>query len=51
MESKKIVVATINNYIKPIKKLCKINDISVKWEKITMGLPKERNMLKIELLQ
>ena len=42
MASKKIVVATINNYIKPIKKLCKVNDINVKWEKVSSGLPKER---------
>lgn len=41
MQSKKIVVSTINNYLKPIKKLCKLNDIHVKWEKITSGLPKE----------
>jgi integrase len=42
MDRKEIVVSTINNYLKPIKLLCKINDIPVKWEKITMGLPKER---------
>ncbi len=42
MERKEIVVSTIYNYLKPIKLLCEINDIQVKWKKITAGLPKER---------
>lgn len=42
MEKGEIVVSTIYNYLKPIKLLCEINDISVKWKKITIGLPKER---------
>lgn len=42
MERKEIVVSTIYNYLKPIKLLCEINDIQVKWKKITIGLPKER---------
>lgn len=42
MEKNEIVVSTIFNYLKPIKLLCDINDIQVKWKKITIGLPKER---------
>jgi len=42
MERKEIVVSTIYNYLKPIKLLCEMNDIHVKWKKITTGLPKER---------
>ncbi len=42
LERKEIVVSTIYNYLKPIKLLCKINDININWQKITMGLPKER---------
>lgn len=36
MERKEIVVSTIYNYLKPIKLLCEINDIQVKWKKITL---------------
>ncbi len=42
MDRKEIVVSTIYNYLKPIKLLCEMNDIHVKWKKITTGLPKER---------
>ena len=42
MERKEIVAATIFNYLKPIKLLCEMNDVNVKWKKITTGLPKER---------
>jgi integrase len=42
LEKKEIVVSTIYNYLKPIKLLCKINDLQVNWQKVTMGLPKER---------
>jgi len=42
LDKKEIVVSTIYNYLKPIKLLCKINDVQVNWHKITMGLPKER---------
>ncbi|MDR4492628.1 MAG: hypothetical protein R2685_17330 [Candidatus Nitrosocosmicus sp.] len=42
LEKKEIVVSTLHNYLKPIKLLCKINDIQMNWQKITMGLPKER---------
>ena len=42
MERNEIVVSTIYNYLKPIKLLCDMNDIHVKWKKITTGLPKER---------
>lgn len=42
LEKKEIVVSTLYNYLKPIKLLCKINDIQINWQKITMGLPKER---------
>jgi len=42
MERKEIVVSTIYNYLKPIKLLCEMNDIQVKWKKVTAGLPKER---------
>ena len=37
-----IVVSTIYNYLKPIKLFCEMNDIEVKWKKITLGLPKEK---------
>ncbi len=42
MERKEIVASTIFNYLKPIKLLCEMNDVTVKWKKITTGLPKER---------
>jgi len=42
LQKKEIVVSTIHNYLKPIKLLCEMNDIHVKWKKITIGLPKER---------
>jgi integrase len=42
MEKNEIEVSTILNYLKPIKLLCGINDIQVKWKKVTIGLPKER---------
>jgi len=42
MEKKEIVVSTLVNCLKPIKLLYEINNIQVKWKKITIGLPKER---------
>jgi hypothetical protein len=42
MNRKEIVVSTIYNYLKPIKLFCDMNDIEVKWKKITLGLPKEK---------
>jgi integrase len=42
MNRKEIVVSTIYNYLKPIKLFCEMNDIDVKWKKITLGLPKEK---------
>ena len=42
MEKKEIVVSTLVNCLKPIKLLYEINNIQVKWRKITIGLPKER---------
>jgi hypothetical protein len=42
VERNEIVAATIFNYLKPIKLLCEMNDINVKWKKITTGLRKER---------
>ncbi len=42
LEKNEIVASTIYNYLKPIKLLCEINDIPVKWKRVTMGLPKER---------
>jgi integrase len=42
MNRKEIVVSTIYNYLKPIKVFCEMNDIDVKWKKITLGLPKEK---------
>jgi hypothetical protein len=42
MQKGEIVVSTIYNYLKPIKLLCSINDIDIKWKKLTIGLPKER---------
>ena len=51
MNRKEIVVSTIYNYLKPIKLFCEMNDIEIKWKKITLGLPKEKNMPKIERQQ
>jgi integrase len=42
MNKKEIVVSTIYNYLKPIKLFCEMNDIEIKWKKITLGLPKEK---------
>ena len=42
MNRKEIVVSTIYNYLKPIKLFCEMNDIEIKWKKITLGLPKEK---------
>ena len=42
MQRKEIVVSTIYNYLKPIRLFCEMNDIDVKWKKITLGLPKEK---------
>lgn len=42
VERKEIVVSTLYNHLKPIKILCDLNDITIKWRKITGGLPKER---------
>ncbi len=42
LQKKEIVVSIIHNYLKPIKPLCEMNDVNVKWKKITVGLPKER---------
>src|SRR5690242_18694326 len=42
MNKKEIVVSTIYNYLKPIKLFCEMNNIEIKWKKITLGLPKEK---------
>jgi integrase len=42
VERKDIVASTLYNHLKPIKILCEMNDIVIKWRKITGGLPKER---------
>ena len=41
-ERNEISTETIKNYLKPVKLFCEMNDIEVKWKKITLGLPKER---------
>ncbi len=40
---KEITGSTIQNYLKSIKLLCEIADISIPWKKITRGLPRGRN--------
>ena len=51
MNRKEIVVATIYNYLNPIKLFCEMNDIEIKWKKINLGSQKKKNMLRIELPQ
>jgi len=38
MEKKEIEVSTLYNYLKPIKLLCEMNHVNIKWRKITVGL-------------
>jgi integrase len=40
---KEITGSTIQNYLKSIKLLCEIADISIPWKKITRGLPRGRS--------
>lgn len=42
MDRGEIVVSPIYNYLKPIKLLCDITEINLKWRRVTIGLPKER---------
>jgi hypothetical protein len=46
LESKEITAGTLKNYLKPIKKLCEIADIDIKWKIIESGLPKAREVAK-----
>lgn len=46
LESKEITAGTLKNYLKPIKKLCDIADIDIKWKIIESGLPKAREVAK-----
>ncbi|QLH11285.1 hypothetical protein [Nitrosarchaeum sp. AC2] len=47
-EKKEISTATLPNYYKPIKLFCEMNDVALNWKKITRGIPKAKNMLRIE---
>jgi hypothetical protein len=39
---REITAGTIRNYVKSIKLLCQMADVSIAWEKITRGLPRAR---------
>lgn len=43
VNNKEITGSTLQNYIKPIKLLCDIADISIPWKKITRGLPRGKS--------
>jgi hypothetical protein len=43
VERKEISGATIRNYIKAIKLLCEMCEMTVSWKKVTRGLPKSRS--------
>ncbi len=38
-----ITAGTIKNYYRSIKLFCEMNDLNIRWKKITIGLPKARN--------
>lgn len=38
-----ITAGTIKNYYRSIKLFCEMNDLNIRWKKITIGLPKTRN--------
>jgi integrase len=38
-----ITAGTIKNYYRSIKLFCEMNDLSLRWRKITIGLPKSRD--------
>jgi hypothetical protein len=42
IDNKEVTHFTIHNYMKPIKLFCEMNDIPIKWEKLTRGLPTGR---------
>lgn len=46
LESKEKTAGTLKNYLKPIKKLCDIADIDIKWKIIESGLPKAREVAR-----
>ncbi|MGI0061057.1 MAG: hypothetical protein ACREBA_01240 [Nitrosotalea sp.] len=41
-ERKEIAEGTVKNYFKPVKLFCEMNDISLGWRKISIGMPKAR---------
>ncbi|MER3407515.1 MAG: hypothetical protein C4292_01555 [Nitrososphaera sp.] len=41
-ERKEIAAGTLRNYYKPLRVFCEANDISIGWQKVTRGLPKQR---------
>jgi integrase len=41
-EKNEIVNGTVLNYYKPIKLFCEVNEIDLKWKKISRGLPRGR---------
>jgi integrase len=41
-DAKQITAGTLRNYYKPLRVFCEANDIDIKWQKITRGLPKPR---------
>jgi hypothetical protein len=42
VEKGEISPATLRNYIKAVKLFCEMNDVTIRWKKITRGLPKAR---------
>jgi integrase len=42
VERREISASTLNNYIKPIKLFCEQLEISLRWKRITRGLPRGR---------
>lgn len=41
-ERKEIAEGTVKNYFKPVKLFCEMNDITLGWRKILIGLPRAR---------
>jgi hypothetical protein len=42
VEQEEITGSTLKNFLKSIKLLCEVSDITINWKKITRGMPKVR---------